>query len=230
MLKTKDLWKSQWKAKKDKKWVLALRISHNFGVLIQIISNSQKQMWVDSTFTGVVHRWFKLELCNYVLWSLFKKVFPNIPNQPSTPRHWYFTYQKISLVFLCLLQSNFWDQTKNPPKKHLKKTDPNPSYSQFPEWRSWNFLDFALKRFQFNFKEPKIQIQRQFLSSFFSLHVPMGFSYIAQLQLFQMRATWWLLPPVPVDWLGGGKFLSLIFYIIRYSQLFFVREHTFCDL
>lgn len=158
-----------------------------------------------------------------------KKVFPKIPNQPSKPRHWYFTYQKISLVFLCLLQSNFWDQTQNPPKKHLK----NWSESQLfpvPKMESFsNLLDFALKRFHFNFKEPKIQIQCQFLSSFFSLHVPMGFSYIAQLQLFQMRATWWLLLPVPVDWLVGGEILVTHFL---HHQIFtdFVREHTFCDL
>ena len=110
---------------------------------------------------------------------------------------------------------------KNPPEEHLCKTDPNPSHSQFPKWRSWNLFHFTLKRFQFNFKEPKIQIQRQFLSSFFSLHVPMGFSYIAQLQLFQMRATWWLLLPVPVDWSSGGILVTMThFCIMRYSQFF----------
>lgn len=147
-----------------------------------------------------------------------KKVFPNIPNQPS--------YQKISLVFLCLLQSNFWDQTKNPPTK----TDPNASYSQFPKWRSWNLLDFALKRFHFNFKEPKIQIQCQFLSSFFSLHVPMGFSYIAQLQLFQMRATWWLLLPVPVDWLVGGEILVTHFLHHQIFTDFCLGTHVLWSL
>lgn len=147
-----------------------------------------------------------------------------IPFQKGVPQHSESAIQTQALI-LHLPKNQpcfslpFAIQLLRPNKKSTKKTDPNASYSQFPKWRSWNLLDFALKRFHFNFKEPKIQIQCQFLSSFFSLHVPMGFSYIAQLQLFQMRATWWLLLPVPVDWLGGGKFLSLIFYIIRYSQI-----------
>lgn len=217
MLKTKDLWKSQWKAKKG---VLALRISHNLGVLIQIISNSQKQMWVDSTFTGVVHRGFKLELCNYVLWSLFKKGVPQHSKSAIQTQALILHLPKnqpgFSLPFVIQLLRPNTKSTKKTPKK-LIRIPVIPSSQNGEVFQI--FLTFALKRFHFNFKEPKIQIQCQFLSSFFSLHVPMGFSYIAQLQLFQMRATWWLLLPVPVDWLGGGKFLSLIFYIIRYSQI-----------
>lgn len=135
---------------------------------------------------------------------------PGIDTSPTKKSAWF---------FFAFCNPTF--ETKH--KIHQKTPNRNWSESQLfpvPKMESFsNLLDFALKRFHFNFKEPKIQIQCQFLSSFFSLHVPMGFSYIAQLQLFQMRATWWLLLPVPVDWLGGGKFLSLIFYIIRYSQI-----------
>lgn len=178
----------------------------------------------------MVHWWFKfgaLHLCAM------------IPFQKGVPQHSKSAIQTQALIlhlpknqpcFPLPFAIQFLRPNKKSTKKHLKETDPNPSYSQFPKWRSWNLLDFALKGFQFNFKEPKLQIQRQFLSSFFSLHVPMGFSYIAQLQLFQMRATWWLLLPVRVDWLGGGEFLSLIFTSSDIHSFFCQGTHVLWSL